>query len=61
MEMMADVELFLDRKKFEQDARNQIRKQSLDPYNRLHSIAEDTEFVQNIHEKYYSSYPLLGE
>ncbi|OCB91042.1 initiator tRNA phosphoribosyl transferase [Sanghuangporus baumii] len=58
--MDVDFELFSDRKKFEHDARNQIRKHSLDPYNRLHSIAEDIEFVQDVHEKYYSSYPLLA-
>ncbi|KAL5483189.1 RIT1 [Sanghuangporus weigelae] len=58
--MDADFELFSDRTKFEHDARNQIRKHLLDPYNRIHSIAEDIEFVQDVHEKYYSSYPFLA-
>ena len=29
-----------------------LRKESIDLYNRLHSIAEDVEFVQQVHETY---------
>ena len=35
-----------------------IRRESLDVYNRLHSIAEDVEFVNLVHEA-YPNLPLL--
>ena len=35
-----------------------LRKESLDIYNRLHSIDEDVQFVQLIHET-YPKIPLL--
>ncbi|KAH8115303.1 initiator tRNA phosphoribosyl transferase [Phellopilus nigrolimitatus] len=62
-ELQAEAELefslFGDRNKLEHHALTQIRKQALDPYNRLHSIAEDIEFVGSVHEK-YASYPILA-
>jgi tRNA A64-2'-O-ribosylphosphate transferase len=36
----------------EAQGRNHIRKESLDTYNRLHSIAEDAEFVRQVFENY---------
>ena len=40
------------------NALSYIRKESLDIYNRLHSIAEDATFVQEVHEAYPDA-PLL--
>jgi hypothetical protein len=37
-----------------------LRKESLDIFNRLHSIAEDAAFVEHAHQA-YSTIPLLGE
>ncbi|KAK7472369.1 tRNA A64-2'-O-ribosylphosphate transferase [Stygiomarasmius scandens] len=37
---------------------SQIRKESLDIYNRLHSIEKDIEFVNQVHAA-YPQYPLL--
>lgn len=54
-----DSVLFRDRRQLEHHALTQIRKHSLDPYNRIHSILEDIEFVESIH-KNYPSYPVLG-
>jgi hypothetical protein len=38
----------------------QIRKESLDTYNRLHSIEEDIAFVNLVHDK-YRDLPLIRE
>jgi hypothetical protein len=35
-----------------------LRKESIDIYNRLHSIAEDVEFIQQVHDA-YPNVPLL--
>ena len=48
----ADLQLYDDRKKLEHRARLEIRKQTLDPYSRLHSIAEDIAFVNKVHDSY---------
>jgi tRNA A64-2'-O-ribosylphosphate transferase len=37
-----------------------LRKESLDIYNRLHSIEEDIAFVNHI-QSHYSNFPLLRE
>lgn len=37
-----------------------IRNETLDPYNRLHSIAEDALFVKIVRNE-YPSLPCLGE
>lgn len=37
-----------------------LRKESLDLYNRLHSIAEDIAFVSGIHDV-YSELPIIRE
>jgi hypothetical protein len=37
-----------------------LRKESLDIYNRLHSIEEDITFVNSI-QSHYSNFPLLRE
>lgn len=42
----------------ERQALEAIRKESLDIYNRLHSIDEDSIFVNQIHQA-YPSIPLL--
>lgn len=39
-------------------ALSELRKESLDIYNRLHSIAEDVNFVNEIHEA-YPNLPIL--
>ena len=36
----------------------EIRKESLNIYNRIHSIAEDSLFVENVAEQ-YSGYPVI--
>jgi len=36
----------------------EIRKESLDIYNRIHSIAEDALFVEKVAE-HYSEYPVI--
>jgi len=36
----------------------EIRKESLDIYNRIHSIAEDSLFVEKVAE-HYSEYPVI--
>lgn len=36
----------------------EIRKESLDIYNRIHSIAEDALFVQEVAEQ-YNGYPVI--
>ena len=36
----------------------EIRKESLDIYNRIHSIAEDSLFVEKVVE-HYSEYPVI--
>ena len=36
----------------------EIRKESLDIYNRIHSIAEDSHFVEKVAE-HYSEYPVI--
>ena len=41
-------------------ALSELRKESLDIYNRLHSIAEDVTFVNEIHEA-YPRLPILRE
>lgn len=38
----------------------EIRKESLDIYNRIHSIAEDALFVESIAEQ-YNGYPVIRE
>ena len=38
----------------------EIRKESLDIYNRLHSIATDALFVEKVAE-HYSEYPVIRE
>jgi len=38
----------------------ELRKESQDLYNRIHSIAEDAEFVKQVHQ-YYRDLPLLRE
>jgi tRNA A64-2'-O-ribosylphosphate transferase len=38
----------------------QIRRESLDIYNRLHSIAEDVDFVTVVHNV-YADIPLIRE
>ena len=43
-----------------QDAIAHIRRESLDIYNRLHSIAEDVVFV-NLVQSIYTDLPLLRE
>ena len=52
--------LSLDRERLEHSALAQIRKHTLHPYNRLHSISEDAEFVKEVHNKYLP-YPLIGK
>ena len=55
--------LDIGRKIIEHDAFVQIRKSSVDPYNRLHSINEDSGFVRVVYEYYHDEsreYPLLG-
>ncbi|CCM05216.1 uncharacterized protein FIBRA_07426 [Fibroporia radiculosa] len=42
------------------DALSHIRKESMDTYNRIHSIAEDVNFVSEIHAA-YSDLPVLRE
>jgi hypothetical protein len=37
-----------------------LRRESLDIYNRIHSIAEDVEFVNQVC-KHYSDYPVVRE
>lgn len=37
-----------------------LRKESLDIFNRLHSISEDAAFVEHVHQA-YSTIPLLGK
>ncbi len=37
-----------------------VRKESLDIYNRLHSICEDVQFVGEVHQA-YSELPILRE
>ncbi|THH04313.1 hypothetical protein EW145_g5614 [Phellinidium pouzarii] len=54
-----ELELFLQRKKIEHDALTHIRKQSLDTFSRLHSIAEDIKFVRSVRDE-YASYPMLA-
>lgn len=39
-------------------ALNELRKESLDVYNRLHSIEEDISFVNEVH-KAYPGFPIL--
>lgn len=41
-----------------EDVLSYIRKESLDIYNRLHSIEEDIAFVDQVHKSYPST-PLL--
>lgn len=41
-------------------ALKELRKESQDIYNRIHSIAEDAEFVKQVH-RYYRNLPLLRE
>ena len=41
-----------------EDVLSYIRKESLDIYNRLHSIEEDVAFVDQVHKSYPST-PLL--
>ena len=48
----ADLQLHEVRTKLEHRARLEIRKQTLDPYSRLHSIAEDVAFVNKVHDVY---------
>ena len=55
--------LDISRKIIEHDAFVQIRKSSVDPYNRLHSIDEDSVFVRVVYAHYHDEsreYPLLG-
>lgn len=53
--------LNLERKTLEHNAFTQIRKSSVDPYNRLRSIVEDANFVRVVYEHYSSrGYPMLG-
>ena len=40
------------------EALTQLRKESQDIYNRIHSIAEDAEFVKQVHQHYHDL-PLL--
>jgi len=40
------------------DALSYLRKETLDIYNRLHSVEEDIDFVQQIHDAYPDT-PLL--
>lgn len=55
-----EVEIHGDKKKLDHLAFTQIRKQSVDPYNRLRSIAEDAQFVEMVHEL-FPKFPLVGE
>ncbi|KAI5115176.1 hypothetical protein M0805_003343 [Coniferiporia weirii] len=56
----AEVDFGLvDRGRLEHLALTHIRKQSLHPFNRLHSIAEDIDFVKTVRDK-YSSQPMLA-
>jgi tRNA A64-2'-O-ribosylphosphate transferase len=43
---------------FQTQALAELRKETLDVYNRLHSIAEDVEFVNKIH-RHYSNIPMI--
>lgn len=53
-----DLDSMNSRRMLEHHARNEIRKLSNDPYNRLHSIAEDSKFVDKVQES-YSRYPVV--
>ncbi len=55
-----DLDSMNSRRMLEHHARNEIRKLSNDLYNRLHSIAEDSKFVDRVQES-YSRYPVVGE
>ena len=49
-----------DRRRLEHFALESIRRESVDSYNRLHSIAEDASFVETIF-RHYSSFPVIRE
>ena len=51
--------MYSDRKQLERDALAQIRKNAVNPYARLHSIAEDAKYVQEVHN-HFKSYPIIG-
>lgn len=46
------MQVIYDAREVNADALAYVRKESLDIYNRLHSIAEDVHFVQQVHEAY---------
>ncbi|KAI0629429.1 initiator tRNA phosphoribosyl transferase [Trametes polyzona] len=46
------MQLIFDQREAQAEALAYVRKESLDIYNRLHSIAEDVHFVQRVHESY---------
>ncbi|OJT10576.1 hypothetical protein TRAPUB_12912 [Trametes pubescens] len=46
------MQLVYDARVANAEALAYVRKESLDIYNRLHSIAEDVQFVQQVHEAY---------
>ncbi|TDL23114.1 initiator tRNA phosphoribosyl transferase [Rickenella mellea] len=50
---------FVDRQREEKLVRQEIRREYHDTYNRIHSIAEDAEFVSRVRQA-YSSYPMIA-